>query len=54
MRTELDVAEVYAMVDSYGDAQRILHRAEPAELEGLYGALGLEMVSTTMTNGPWM
>jgi DNA invertase Pin-like site-specific DNA recombinase len=44
IRTGLDVAEVYAMVDSYGDVQRILHRAEPTELEDLYGALGLEMV----------
>ena len=44
MRSEPDVAEVYAMVDSYGDVQRILHRAEPAEPEGLYGGLGLEMV----------
>jgi hypothetical protein len=44
MRSGLDVAEVYAMIDSYGDVHRILLRAEPAELEDLYGALGLEMV----------
>lgn len=27
IRTGQDVAEVYAMVDSYGDVQRTLHRA---------------------------
>ncbi|HEX4724922.1 MAG TPA: recombinase family protein [Pseudonocardiaceae bacterium] len=42
-RTTLDVAEVYAMVDSLGDVMGALHRADPDELENLYASLRLEM-----------
>jgi hypothetical protein len=44
VRESADMAEVYAMIDSFGDVRQVLHRAEPAELEDLYGAIGLEMV----------
>lgn len=40
----LDIAEVYAMIDSLGDVTRVLHRAELDELAGLYAALRLEMI----------
>ncbi|HEX3589664.1 MAG TPA: recombinase family protein, partial [Pseudonocardiaceae bacterium] len=42
-RVGLDVAEVYAMIDSLGDVTSMLHRAELGELEELYAALRLEM-----------
>lgn len=43
MREGLDVAEVYAMIDSLGDVTSMLHRAELDELEELYAAIRLEM-----------
>jgi hypothetical protein len=39
VRSGMDVAEVYAMIDSLGDVTGVLHRAELDELENLYAAL---------------
>ncbi|WP_209620675.1 hypothetical protein [Saccharothrix coeruleofusca] len=40
----IEDAEVYAMIDSLGDARTIISRADPAKLEELFAGLGLEMV----------
>lgn len=42
-RAGLDIAEVYAMIDSLGDVTGVLHRVDLDELEKLYAALHLEM-----------
>jgi len=39
-------AEIEAIVDQLGDVGAALNGAKPAELEELYSALGLEMVTT--------
>ena len=40
----LTEAEIHAMVDSLENVGRGLNRADPAQLEDLYGSLRLEMV----------
>lgn len=36
-------AEIYAMLDSYGDVKRVIRNGEPDELQRLYEALDVQM-----------
>ena len=49
--TVLDVAEVYAMIDSLGDVGAVIHQAEPESLAKLYRDLRLQVSYRPSTDG---